>query len=140
MNTILLPESTFRLLEQKAQENDQTPDELADEMLRQQLEPAHAYIEMIHGFKGPRAMIRGSRIPVSTIVGYIHIGETAESIVTHILPSLTLAQVYDALSYYYDHKVEIDQELVENSEEHGRAYLRERLGEEGYQRLSGHRS
>jgi uncharacterized protein (DUF433 family) len=30
---------------------------------------------------------------------------------------LTLAQVYDALSYYYDHKTEIEHELSENTEE-----------------------
>jgi len=31
---------------------------------------------------------------------------------------LTLAHVYDALSYYYDHKTEIEHELNENTEEH----------------------
>jgi uncharacterized protein (DUF433 family) len=30
-------------------------------------------------------------------------------------PHLTLAQVYDALSYYYDHKEEIDQEMHANT-------------------------
>jgi uncharacterized protein (DUF433 family) len=29
---------------------------------------------------------------------------------------LTLAQVYDALSYYYDHKETVDQELLDNKE------------------------
>jgi uncharacterized protein (DUF433 family) len=30
---------------------------------------------------------------------------------------LTLAQVYDALSYYYDHRQAIDRELEDNREE-----------------------
>jgi uncharacterized protein (DUF433 family) len=30
---------------------------------------------------------------------------------------LTLAQVYDALSYYYDYKQDIERELRENTEE-----------------------
>ena len=33
---------------------------------------------------------------------------------------LTLAQIYDALSYYYDNKENIDRELLENSEERQR--------------------
>jgi hypothetical protein len=41
------------------------------------------------------------------------------------------------LSYYYDHQAEIEQELAENTEEHGRAYLHEHLGEEGYLRVTG---
>jgi hypothetical protein len=57
--------------------------------------------------------------------------------VEHIVPRLTLAQIHDALSYYYDHQDEIEQEIAENTEEYGRTYLRERLGEEGYLRLTG---
>jgi uncharacterized protein (DUF433 family) len=37
-------------------------------------------------------------------------GMTPEELVREF-PHLTLAQVYDALSYYYDHKEEIDQEM-----------------------------
>jgi uncharacterized protein (DUF433 family) len=33
------------------------------------------------------------------------------------LPHLTLAQIYDALSYYYDFKDEIDQDIDADSEE-----------------------
>ena len=32
-------------------------------------------------------------------------------------PHLTLAQVYDALSYYYDHQTEIDAEIKNNQGE-----------------------
>jgi uncharacterized protein (DUF433 family) len=32
-------------------------------------------------------------------------------------PHLTLAQVYDALSYYYDHKETIERELQESTED-----------------------
>jgi hypothetical protein len=58
-------------------------------------------------------------------------------LVANILPRLTLAQVYDALSYYHDHRDEIEQELRENTEEYGRAYLLQYLGEEGYRRVTG---
>jgi len=82
-------------------------------------------------------MIKGTRVPVSVIVGYVRLGETPESLVENILPHLTLAQVYDALSYYHDHRDEIEQEMRENTEEYGRAYLREHLDEEGYLRVTG---
>ncbi|MGH2523643.1 MAG: hypothetical protein ACRDH2_14155, partial [Anaerolineales bacterium] len=67
----------------------------------------------------------------------IQMGETPQSIVETVLPRLTLAQVHDALSYYYDHQDEIDQERAANSEAAAQARLRERLGEEGYRRLTG---
>ncbi len=82
-------------------------------------------------------MIKGTRIGVSDIVGYLRLGETPESLVNETLPHLTLAQVYDALSYYHDHQDEIDAILAENTEAHSRAYLREQLGEEGYRRITG---
>jgi uncharacterized protein (DUF433 family) len=82
-------------------------------------------------------MIKGTRILLSIIIGYSRLGETPESLVEKILPHLTLAQVYDALSYYHDHRDDIEQELLENTEEHARTYLREHLGEAGYLRVTG---
>jgi|CXWL01.1.fsa_nt_gi uncharacterized protein (DUF433 family) len=137
MTTIALSETTYQLLQQQARSNDQTPDQLADELLREQLAPKHAYIQVVERLGGPQAMITDTRISVSDIVGYLRIGETPESIVEKILPHLTLAQVYDTLSYYHDHKSEIEQELAESTEEYGQAYLRERLGDEGYRRITG---
>lgn len=137
MSTVTLSPTTYQWLQRKAQESAKSPDQVADELLRQQLAPKHAYIEVIEKAAGPQAVIRGTRIPVSIVIGYFRIGETPESLVKNILPHLTLAQVYDALSYYHDHQAEIEQELSENTEEHTRAYLRERLGEEGYRRVTG---
>ena len=129
--------TTYQWLQRKARESARTPDQMADELLRQQLAPRHAYVEVVNKLAGPQAMIRGTRVPVSIIVGYLRAGETPESLVKNILPHLTLAQIYDALSYYHDHRDEIEQELLENTEERARAVLRERLGEEGYQRITG---
>jgi len=137
MGTVTLSKTTYQWLQRKAEESTRTPDQVADELLRQQLAPKHAYIEVIEKVTGPQAVIKGTRIPVSIIVGYLRIAETPESLVKNILPHLTLAQVYDALSYYYDHQAELEQEMAENTEEYGRAYLREHLGEEGYLRATG---
>lgn len=137
MNTATLSPTTYQWLRRKAQERVQTPDQVADEMLRQQLVPEHAYIEVVDKITGSQAMIKGTRVPVSIIIAYLRMGETPESLVRDVLPHLTLAQVYDALSYYHDHQDEIEHEIAENTEEHGRAYLREHLGEEGYLHVTG---
>jgi uncharacterized protein (DUF433 family) len=137
MSTVTLSETTYQWLQRKAEESARTPDQIADELLRQQLVPGHAYIEVVEKITGPQAMIKGTRVPVSIIIGYLRMGETPESLVDNILPHLTLAQVYDALSYYHDHQDEIEQEMIENTEEYGRTYLREHLGEEGYLRVTG---
>lgn len=137
MSTVTLSKMTYQWLQRKAQESDRTPDQVADELLRQQLAPKHAYIEVVQKIAGPQAVIKGTRVPVSVIVGYLGIGETPESLTERILPHLSLAQVFDVLSYYHDHRDEIEQEMRENTEEYGRAYLREHLGEEGYLRVTG---
>jgi len=85
-------------------------------------------------------MIKGTRIAVSTIVGYVRLSESPESIAQSVLHHLTLAQIHDALSYYYDHQGEIEAELAYNTEAASaasQARLRERLGETAFLRLTG---
>lgn len=55
-------------------------------------------------------MIRGSRFPVSSIVENHRRGLTVDEILCEF-PHLSPAEVYDALSYYYDHQDEIDREI-----------------------------
>ena len=137
MSTVIVSPTTYQWLQRKASESARTPDQVAEELLREQLAPKHAYVHIVDKLTGPQAVLRGTRVPVSIIVGYLRAGETPESLVKNILPHLTLAQVYDALSYYHDHQDEIEQELLENTEERARAVLRERLGEEGYRHITG---
>ena len=137
MNIVTLSKTTYQCLQRRAQKSARTPDQVAEEILRQQLAPRHAYIEVVEKATGSQALLKGTRIPVSIIIAYLRLGETPESLVGKILPRLTLAQVYDALSYFHDHQDDIEQELLENTEEHGRAYLREHLGKAGYLRVTG---
>jgi uncharacterized protein (DUF433 family) len=137
MSTVQLSPITYEWLQRKARESAQTPDQVADALLRQHVVPQHAYIEVMEKSSGSQAVIKGSRVPVSIIVSYLRMGDTPESLVEHILPFLTLAQVYDALSYYHDHRDDIEQEIRESTEEYGRAYLRQHLGEAGYLRVTG---
>jgi len=59
--------------------------------------------------------IRGSAITVRTVVERMRLGDTPEQIV-EAYPVLTLAQVYDALGYYYDHPGEVESYIRENRE------------------------
>lgn len=95
------------------------------------------YIEMTKFTGGYSAVIRGTRVMVSTVVGYLLMGETPNTIVEKILPHLTLAQVRDAILYYSAFKAQIDEERRENTEEAGRKYLRETLGEDKYRTITG---
>lgn len=140
MYVVQLSAQTYHQLQQRAEQEAQTPDQVAESLLQSQLNSQHPHIEIVERYSGPQPVIKGTRITVSDIVGYLRLGETPESLVANVLPQLNLAQVYDALSYYYDHPEEIEQILQENSEAHGRAYLRETLGEAGYRRLTGQSS
>ena len=136
MSAVQLPETTYRLLQQRVAESSRTPDEVADELLRHDLASAQPHIEIVSMSGGLTAVIKNTRVPVSILVGYIQLGETPNSIVESVLPHLTLAQVHAALSYYYDHQSEIDREREENRIDSAQKVLRERVGEDGYRRLS----
>jgi uncharacterized protein (DUF433 family) len=140
MHIVQLSAETYRQLQQKAEQEAKTPDQMAEALLRSQLTLPHPHVEIVDRYGGPQPMIKDTRVAVSDVIGYLRLGETPESLVHNILPQLSLAQVYAALSYYHDHQDEIEQILRENTEAHGRAYLRENLDEEGYRRLTGQSS
>lgn len=72
------------------------------------LDVRHPYISRRKSICGGEPVIRGTRFPVRSIVEYsLRQGMTPEEIVRE-WSRLTLAQVYDALSYYHDHKGEVD--------------------------------
>ncbi|MBE7543704.1 MAG: DUF433 domain-containing protein [Bryobacteraceae bacterium] len=73
-------------------------------------------ITQIPGVCGGKACIAGHRVRVLDIVcWYEHHGMSADEIVSHI-PTITVADVYAALAYYYDHVAEIQQEMREEAE------------------------
>jgi len=77
----------------------------------------HPYITSRRDYCGGHPVIKGTKFPVRSVVNYIlRQGFSPEELVREF-PHLTLAQVYDALSYYYDHQEEIERELQENTEE-----------------------
>jgi uncharacterized protein (DUF433 family) len=74
-------------------------------------EVVHPYVERRAEVHGGRPVIKGSRFPVSSIVLNHRRGLSVDEILREF-PQLTPAEVYDSLSYYYDHRSEIDDEIA----------------------------
>ena len=70
------------------------------------------YITRVAGVCGGQPIVKGTRTPVKAIVGYHKLGLSVEEILEG-LPHLTPAQVYEALSYYYDHQAEVEHDIEE---------------------------
>jgi uncharacterized protein (DUF433 family) len=80
----------------------------------------HAYVTHVPGVQGGEPVIVGTRFPVRSIFEYVlRQGMTPEEVVRE-WPFLSVAQVYDALSYYYDHRSEIQRHV----RRHERAFAR----------------
>ena len=94
-------------------------------------------IEVVKFTGGMSAVIRGTRVPVHILIGYLQIGETPDIIANEIIPHITLSQVYEAIQYYFVHQAEIDKEREENTEEASRRFLLEKLGEKKYKEITG---
>lgn len=94
-------------------------------------------IEVVNFTGGSSAVIRGTRVPVHILIGYLLTGETPETIANEIIPHVTLPQVYEAMHYYLIHQAEIDQERKENTEDASRRLLRKALGEKKYREITG---
>ena len=65
---------------------------------------------------GRKVVIRGTRISVANIIGYLLLGESPMDIAGSILP-INLVQLFEAIQYYAGHKMEINREIAENVEE-----------------------
>jgi uncharacterized protein (DUF433 family) len=76
----------------------------------------HPYVTKKKGMQGGKPIIAGTRTPVRSVVFYHKMGDPPEEILEKY-PHLTLAQIYDALSYYYDHQEEIDDDMESDTEE-----------------------
>ena len=101
-----------------------------------ELKTEHPYIIKNPEVCGGSPIISGTRITVRLIAARVKSGDSAEDILRDY-PHLTLAQVHDAISYYFDHKEEIEQEIQENTirEIMKKHNLRLIVGETGIDRL-----
>ncbi|HEY8325897.1 MAG: DUF433 domain-containing protein [Ktedonobacterales bacterium] len=72
----------------------------------------HPYVELRTGVR----YVRGSRVPLESLVWLWRDGQSAETI-HEAYPTLSLAEVYGALAYYLDHQAEVDHELTAGLEQ-----------------------
>ena len=91
------------------------------------------HIEVTPGVAGGKPRIAGHRITVQNIViWHERLGMSADEVATEY--GLSLADVYAALAYYYDHREEIDRSIREDTEfiaelrRRTPSVLREKLG------------
>ena len=73
----------------------------------------HLYVERDEAILGGEPVIRGTRTPVRAVVELWRMGCAPEETVNE-LPHLSLAAVFDALSYYSDHQEEINDYIERN--------------------------
>lgn len=73
----------------------------------------HPYIVKDKEIVGEEPIIKGSRTPIRAVVEWWKFGAAPEEIKEN-LPYLSLAQIFDALSYYDDHREEIETYITEN--------------------------
>jgi len=68
------------------------------------------HIEIVQGVSGGKPRIAGHRITVQNIViWHERMGKSVDEIATEY--NLTLSDIYAALTYYFDHREEIDQDI-----------------------------
>lgn len=70
----------------------------------------HPHIVVVHGAGGDEAIVKGTRLSVALLAGLLNRGESPDGILS-LYPSLSPGALYDALSYYFDHKAEIDRQI-----------------------------
>ena len=137
MDTLVrVSQETFRLLQRRAAEAQSTLDAVAETALRLQLGNT-IHIEQRRTPFGAQAYLRGTRVAVRHVAGFLKAGHSAEEIIRNDLPHLPAAGVHEAIAYYYDHLAEIDAELAANSEASARQQLQQMLSPEQYARLTG---
>lgn len=77
----------------------------------------HPYIVSLESHCGGKPIIAGTKFPVRSVVQYVlRQGMTPEELVQEFY-HLSLPEIYDALSYYYENREEIDQDLASYEED-----------------------
>jgi len=79
-------------------------------------EIVHPYITRDKNIGNGKPIISGTRTRVANIVAYYKLGYSPEEL-ARAFPHLSLSQIYDALSYYHDHAMQIDRDIEKNREE-----------------------
>ena len=94
----------------------------------------HPYVVKVRGVGSGEPVILGTGIIVRTVVEQYQLGSTIEDILWDF-PQLSSAQIHDALSYYHDHREEMDRLLEHASYEYWQPII-ERMTHERTENIS----
>ena len=75
---------------------------------------AEIHISKTPGVCGGKACISGHRIRVMDIVVWHEMRNYSAEEIVEMFPGITLADVYAALTYYFDNRVEIENDFATN--------------------------
>jgi uncharacterized protein (DUF433 family) len=76
----------------------------------------HPYVEFNPKIRNGSPVVKGTRIRISDIaLQYEYLNCTPDEIINQH-PHLKLEQMHDALSYYYENSVEIDQKIKDDEQ------------------------
>jgi uncharacterized protein (DUF433 family) len=79
---------------------------------------SYRYIVRDPAVRSGNACLEDTRIGVHDVIGLLLNGETVDT-VARCFPGVTKAQAYECLSYYEDHRDEIDQLIARQMSEAG---------------------
>lgn len=135
--SIQLPAKLYTMLAERAARREQTPARFVESLLTELILPPHPYVEVVESRSGPRPVVKGTRVGVDVIMNYIQAGYSPRDLVNDFFPHLTLAQIYDVLSYYEDYRAVIDAAMETHTPEAWRQRLTQSLGETAVAQLFG---
>lgn len=74
---------------------------------------------------------------VRHLAAFLEAGHTVEQITNEDLPHIGAAAIHEALAYYFDHRAEIEAELLANSRQAVAQQLQHKLTPQQYKQLTG---
>jgi uncharacterized protein (DUF433 family) len=118
MPVVELTEEAYAIIFRRAQETAGAPGDVASELIEaESTRSAQPYVMQRSGVAGGKPVVKGTRIPIWQLAERLKLGDSLDDLLEDY-PRLSAAVLYDAISYYYDHRAEIDHQIEENRLEH----------------------
>jgi len=131
MTTINVTPEAYEIIARWAEETHRSLDEIASQIITTHAAMTeHPYIERRDDVLGGKPTIKGTRLPVWQIAERLKLGDSPDELLNAYL-HLPAAAIYDAISYYYDHREEIEQQIEENRLENVLAQHNATMDEQG---------
>jgi len=131
MTVIHVTPQAYEIVARRAQETRRSPDEVASQIITANATTTeHPYVERRYDVLGGKPTIKGTRLPVWQLAERIKLGDSPDDLLNAYL-HLPAAAVFDAISYYYDHREEIEAQIEENRLENALAHHNAVMDERG---------